>query len=209
MSVFFNSFVSLETNAPSLYKKAHSLSPLDSLYPNLFHFLSSFFLFWAMSKLQVQAKTQSCSCPGLYGTASLLCGWPATLETLNGLSSTGTSEKCFCWCVLCHVHVPLLFWRQQVWLSWQESKSKGGGFVQDVQSLSVLWRGTVKTLLQVVWDIRCVYILIGPLATYYFVAVTNIYHLVLIAICIHSIHPPWVKSHGGWNIKQMKWLHNQ
>lgn len=58
--------------------------------PFLFSVFLSF-LFWDTSKLQVQATTQSCSCPGLYGTHSSLCGWPATLETFNGLSSTGTS----------------------------------------------------------------------------------------------------------------------
>lgn len=71
---FSSSFVSLETYAPSIYQKAHWLSPLHCLYPDLIHpspnFCSlslSFFFWFVLGHVQITGasfRPQSCSCPG-------------------------------------------------------------------------------------------------------------------------------------------------
>lgn len=72
------------------------LSPFVSSFPDFFPFPFFHFCFGACPNYRCMLRPSLAAVRGLYGTSSLLCGWPAAeLETLNGLSSTGTDNECF------------------------------------------------------------------------------------------------------------------
>lgn len=88
---FFSSFVSLETCAPWVYQKAHSLSPLQCLYPNLFHPTPIFFCFCfgACPNYRCKLRPSLAAVRVCMEQPPRFVAGPLHRTTFNGLSSTG------------------------------------------------------------------------------------------------------------------------